>query len=54
MSIFKELVQAAFLIPKEGKMPDAYKNVDEVVEAVQKAKLANRVARLKPFLGVKG
>lgn len=36
------------------EMPDAYKNVDEVVEAVQQAKLANRVARLKPFLVVKG
>lgn len=36
------------------EMPDAYKNVDEVVEAVEKAGLANRVARLKPHLVVKG
>ncbi len=36
------------------EMPDAYKNVDEVVEAVEEAKLANRVARLKPGLVIKG
>lgn len=36
------------------EMPDAYKDVDEVVEAVEKAGLANRVARLKPHLVVKG
>lgn len=36
------------------EMPDAYKNVDEVVEAVQEAGLANRVARLKPELVIKG
>lgn len=36
------------------EMPDAYKNVDDVVEAVEEAQLANRVARLKPYLVVKG
>lgn len=36
------------------EMPDAYKNVDTVVEAVEEAGLANRVARLKPYLVVKG
>ncbi len=36
------------------EMPDAYKNVDEVVEAVEEAKLAQRVARLRPHLVVKG
>jgi len=36
------------------EMPDAYKNVDEVVEAVQEAGLANMVARLRPHLVVKG
>ncbi|MCB1181425.1 MAG: RtcB family protein [Chlamydiia bacterium] len=36
------------------EMPDAYKNVEEVVEAVEKAKLANRVARLRPSLVIKG
>ncbi|HSW72901.1 MAG TPA: RtcB family protein, partial [Chlamydiales bacterium] len=36
------------------EMPDAYKDVDAVVQAVQVAKLANMVARLKPSLVVKG
>jgi tRNA-splicing ligase RtcB len=36
------------------EMPDAYKDVDVVVAAVQEAKLANRVARLKPHLVIKG
>lgn len=36
------------------EMPDAYKDVDAVVEAVQEAGLAKMVARLKPHLVVKG
>lgn len=36
------------------EMPDAYKNVDEVVEAVQEAGLARMVARLRPHLVIKG
>lgn len=36
------------------EMPDAYKDVDEVVDAVGSAKLANRVARFKPALVIKG
>ena len=36
------------------EMPDAYKDVDEVVDAVQEAGLANMVARLKPGLVLKG
>lgn len=36
------------------EMPDAYKNVDDVVAAVQEAKLANVVCRLKPKLVIKG
>lgn len=36
------------------EMPDAYKDVDTVVEAVQEAKLANKLARLKPALVIKG
>lgn len=36
------------------EMPDAYKNVDAVVEAVQEAGLANMVARLRPHLVIKG
>lgn len=36
------------------EMPDAYKNVDLVVEAVQQADLAKMVARLRPKLVIKG
>lgn len=36
------------------EMPDAYKNVTEVVEAVQEAGLAKKVARLSPRMVVKG
>lgn len=36
------------------EMPDAYKNVDSVVNAVQEAGLAKMVARLRPHLVVKG
>ncbi len=36
------------------EMPNAYKNVDDVVDAVQEAKLANKVARLRPQLVLKG
>lgn len=36
------------------EMPDAYKDVDAVVEAVQQAGLAKMVARLRPHLVIKG
>lgn len=36
------------------EMPDAYKDVGEVVAAVEEAKLAKLVAKLKPHLVVKG
>jgi tRNA-splicing ligase RtcB len=36
------------------EMPDAYKNVDDVVNAAQEAKLAKKVARLIPALVLKG
>lgn len=36
------------------EMPDAYKDVDSVVAAVEEAKLANRVARMRPHMVVKG
>jgi tRNA-splicing ligase RtcB len=36
------------------EMPDAYKDVDLVVQATEDANLAKRVARLKPHLVVKG
>ncbi len=36
------------------EMPDAYKDVDQVVDAVQQAGLARMVAKLKPHLVIKG
>jgi len=36
------------------EMPDAYKDVDLVVEAVQRAHLAKKVVRLRPHLVMKG
>lgn len=36
------------------EMPDAYKDVDAVVDAVQQAGLANKVARLHPKMVIKG
>ncbi len=36
------------------EMPDAYKDVDTVVKAVEEANLAKMVARLKPSLVIKG
>jgi len=36
------------------EMPDAYKNVDSVVEATKEAGLANMVARFRPRLVIKG
>lgn len=36
------------------EMPDAYKDVDKVVDAVEKAKLASKVARLRPRFVIKG
>lgn len=36
------------------EMPDAYKNVDDVVAAVEEAGLAKMVAKLKPSLVIKG
>lgn len=36
------------------EMPDAYKDVDTVTQAVEEAQLAKRVARLRPHLVLKG
>ena len=36
------------------EMPDAYKDVDVVVNAVEEASLAKKVARLRPYLVLKG
>ena len=36
------------------ELPEAYKNVDDVVQAVQKARIADLVGKLKPQLVIKG
>lgn len=36
------------------EMPDAYKDVDLVIEAAVEARLADKVARLRPYLVIKG
>lgn len=36
------------------EMPEAYKNVHKVVDAVEKAQLADKIASLKPKLVIKG
>lgn len=36
------------------EMPYAYKDVSEVVEVMEAAQIAQRVARLKPFAVIKG
>ena len=36
------------------EMPNAYKNVDHVVEIVEKAGLSRKVAKLKPLGVIKG
>jgi tRNA-splicing ligase RtcB (3'-phosphate/5'-hydroxy nucleic acid ligase) len=47
-------VMASSMRTVAEEMPDAYKDVDVVVEAVEQAGLANRVARLRPHLVIKG
>lgn len=47
------LVEGSFRTIAE-EMPDAYKNVDDVVEAVEQARLADKVAYLRPSLVLKG
>ncbi len=47
-------VMASSMRTVAEEMPDAYKDVNTVVEAVEEAKLADRIARLKPSLVIKG
>jgi len=59
-SISKELADRGIVAHASGRstlveeMPDAYKNVDEVVEIVHGAGIACRVARLRPLGVIKG
>ena len=58
--IRKELAEAGVVVMESGRntlreeMPEAYKDVNEVVDVIQKAGLADRVARLKPLGVIKG
>ena len=36
------------------EMPDAYKNIDHVVDAITKAGISRKVARIKPLGVIKG
>ena len=51
MGIF---VQAGGKNTLKEEMPEAYKDVSEVVEAVHQAGLARKISRLKPVGVIKG
>lgn len=59
-SIYHELENKGVFVQSRGKktlkeeMPEAYKNVSQVVEVVHKTGLANKVARLRPLGVIKG
>ena len=59
-SIQRELADKGILVKWTGRstlaeeMPDAYKDIDEVVDAVHGAGLSKKVARLKPIGVIKG
>ena len=56
----RKLEQSGILVRSESRdgileeLPEAYKNVDEVIEVVHKAGLAKKVARLRPMGVIKG
>ncbi|MCL4402164.1 MAG: RtcB family protein, partial [Acidobacteria bacterium] len=56
----RKLEEAGILVRSETKdgileeLPEAYKNVDEVIEVVHQAGLARKVARLRPIGVIKG
>ncbi|MCK5328889.1 MAG: RtcB family protein, partial [Candidatus Latescibacteria bacterium] len=59
-AIHRELEDQGIYVCARGKnslaeeMPEAYKDVDEVVEAVHRAGLSRKVARIRPVGVVKG
>ncbi len=59
-AIFRELEDRGILVRCAGRetigeeMPEAYKDVSEVVNVVERAGIARRVARLRPLAVVKG
>ena len=56
----RKLEEAGILVRSESRdgileeLPDAYKDVDEVIEVVHQAGLARKVARLRPMGVIKG
>jgi tRNA-splicing ligase RtcB (3'-phosphate/5'-hydroxy nucleic acid ligase) len=56
----RQLEEAGILVRSETRegileeLPEAYKNVDEVIEVVHRAGLAKKVARLRPICVIKG
>lgn len=56
----RKLEEAGILVRSETRdgileeLPDAYKDVDEVIEVVHRAGLAHKVARLRPMAVIKG
>lgn len=59
-SIYRELADKGILVKWTGRstlaeeMPEAYKDIDQVVETVHGAGLSRKVARLKPICVIKG
>ncbi|MFC2170676.1 RtcB family protein, partial [Calditrichota bacterium] len=59
-NIASDLQSSGIIVRARGKrtlaeeIPEAYKNVDEVVNAAHGAGIARRVAKLKPLIVVKG
>ncbi|MBC7196984.1 MAG: RtcB family protein, partial [Deferribacterales bacterium] len=59
-NIAKELLDVGVYAKGRGKkslmeeMPDAYKDVLEVVDVVDKLNIANKIAKLKPLCVIKG
>ncbi|MGD0014098.1 MAG: RtcB family protein [Bryobacteraceae bacterium] len=59
-AVQKQLEEAGILVRSESRdgileeVPEAYKNVDEVIEVVAAAGLARKVARLRPMAVIKG
>jgi tRNA-splicing ligase RtcB len=56
----RELEEKGIVVRSETRdgileeIPEAYKNVDEVIEVVERAGLARKVARLRPMGVIKG
>ncbi|MCB9552827.1 MAG: RtcB family protein, partial [Myxococcales bacterium] len=59
-SVFREMADRGVLVRSDDRrtvaeeMPDAYKDVADVVEVIAAAGIAERVARLKPLAVIKG